>query len=295
LLAQQLRQEHPFTNTSPGGWAWTNLSGGVPDADDTAGALAAIWNVAKSDPRVRASAAAGVRWLLAVQNRDGGIPTFCRGWGALPFDRSAPDLTAHTLQAWSMWHPAVAPDLQQRISEAARHAIAYLANCQSADGSWSSLWFGNQDADDGANFTYGTSSAVTALLCELARGSSDAERCVRRGVGWLMNAQNSDGGWGGAAAGTPSSIEETGVALHALALRAVRDTSSDLADAISRGARWIIAATDEGRRTLASPIGLYFARLWYFEEMYPLIFGLRGLLGAHAALGSDHAGSLTHA
>jgi hypothetical protein len=40
-----------------------------------------------------------VRWLLDLQNGDGGIPTFCRGWGALPFDRSAPDLTAHALRA----------------------------------------------------------------------------------------------------------------------------------------------------------------------------------------------------
>ncbi|MEZ6048428.1 MAG: hypothetical protein R3C11_23220 [Planctomycetaceae bacterium] len=40
-----------------------------------------------------------MNWLLDLQNRDGGWPTFCRGWGALPFDRSAPDLTAHALRA----------------------------------------------------------------------------------------------------------------------------------------------------------------------------------------------------
>ena len=28
---------HPFTNAAPGGWGWTHLPGGVPDADDTAG------------------------------------------------------------------------------------------------------------------------------------------------------------------------------------------------------------------------------------------------------------------
>ena len=42
---------------------------------------------------------AGVRWLLDLQNRDGGWPTFCRGWGKLPFDKSSPDLTAHALRA----------------------------------------------------------------------------------------------------------------------------------------------------------------------------------------------------
>lgn len=295
LLAQQPQREHPFTHTPPGGWAWTNLTGGVPDADDTAGALRAIGNMAGSEPQVRAAAAAGVNWLLALQNRDGGIPTFCRGWGALPFDRSAPDLTAHALQAWSVWYPAVVPEVQQRIVEAARRAMVYLANCQSADGSWRPLWFGNERADHEANFTYGTSSTVAALTCDLARGSADAERCVRRGIGWLISAQNSDGGWGGAAAGTPSSIEETGVALHALASTAAREISGELADALSRGARWLMAATDEGRRTPASPIGLYFARLWYFEEMYPLIFALLGLFGVDAVLRSGHTGSLTHA
>jgi squalene-hopene/tetraprenyl-beta-curcumene cyclase len=46
LMGQQFRQEHPFTHAGPGGWAWTDLSGGVPDADDTAGALLAVWNLA---------------------------------------------------------------------------------------------------------------------------------------------------------------------------------------------------------------------------------------------------------
>src|SRR5690606_25599498 len=41
----------------------------------------------------------GVTWLLDLQNRDGGWPTFCRGWGKLPFDRSSPDITAHCMRA----------------------------------------------------------------------------------------------------------------------------------------------------------------------------------------------------
>ena len=76
----------------------------MPDADDTPGALLALLQlgtVESADARSRGIA--GVRWLLDLQNRDGGIPTFCRGWGALPFDRSSPDLTAHTLRAWSAW------------------------------------------------------------------------------------------------------------------------------------------------------------------------------------------------
>jgi squalene-hopene/tetraprenyl-beta-curcumene cyclase len=52
--------------------------------------------------------------------------------------------------------------------------------------------------------------------------------------------------------------------------------------------RWLIAATDEGRRTPPSPIGLYFARLWYFEEMYPIVFGLAGLVEMQALLDREH-------
>ena len=42
LLKQQYRKAHPYTHAAPGGWAWTDLAGGVPDADDTAGALLAL-------------------------------------------------------------------------------------------------------------------------------------------------------------------------------------------------------------------------------------------------------------
>ena len=269
LLAQQLQEEHPFTHAGAGGWAWTDLSGGVPDADDAAGALGAVWNLAASDARVKAAAAAGVLWLLAIQNSDGGIPTFCRGWGALPFDRSASDLTAHALQAWSLWRPSLAPELQTRIVEASRRALRYLTQSQGVDGSWSPLWFGNEDAAGEINFTYGTSNAVAALHCDLARGAADADRSARRGVGWLLEAQNRDGGWGGASSGTRSSIEETGIALHALAASAGPHPQADITAALSRGVDWIVEATDEGRMTPAAPIGLYFARLWYFEQMYP--------------------------
>src|SRR5207302_275898 len=42
LLAQQYKERHPYTGADPGGWAWTPLPGGVPDADDTPGAILAL-------------------------------------------------------------------------------------------------------------------------------------------------------------------------------------------------------------------------------------------------------------
>ena len=127
LLGQQYRVEHPYTHAAPGGWAWTDLPGGVPDADDTPGALLALLQLGVVDAPTRAAGQLGVRWLLGLQNRDGGIPTFCRGWGALPFDRSSPDLTAHTLRAWSAWLPQLDDALKKRVRQSIARGLRFLA------------------------------------------------------------------------------------------------------------------------------------------------------------------------
>jgi squalene-hopene/tetraprenyl-beta-curcumene cyclase len=49
LLSCQHQHRHPFTGASPGGWGWTNLSGAVPDADDTSAALLALRQSADSN------------------------------------------------------------------------------------------------------------------------------------------------------------------------------------------------------------------------------------------------------
>jgi len=53
LLGQQYQAQHPYTHAAPGGWAWTDLSGAVPDADDTAGVLIAMHNLAGPADEVR--------------------------------------------------------------------------------------------------------------------------------------------------------------------------------------------------------------------------------------------------
>jgi len=100
----QHNRRHPFTGAEPGGWGWTDLSGAVPDSDDTPGAIIAQHQLMRrvDGPRRRECQQAidrGINWLFRLQNRDGGWPTFCRGWGKLPFDRSSNDLTAHVLRA----------------------------------------------------------------------------------------------------------------------------------------------------------------------------------------------------
>jgi squalene-hopene/tetraprenyl-beta-curcumene cyclase len=302
LLAQQHCQVHRYTNAAPGGWAWTDLAGGVPDADDTAGALLALRNLGESDERSREAATLGVQWLLDLQNGDGGIPTFCRGWGTLPFDRSAPDLTAHAVRAWLAWAEDLSAALHRRIQAAIDSALGFLARAQRTDGAWIPLWFGNQFASDEENATYGTARVLPALVEAAGQTSSLSNTLARsretraalfgmmeRGIRWLLQAQNEDGGWGAHTRGQ-SSVEETALATEALARLIRAEASGELsrdapttlpADAIRSAVlsatTWLIARVETGEWRQPSPIGFYFAKLWYYERLYPLIFTVGAL------------------
>ena len=285
LLGQQYTHVHRYTGARPGGWAWTDLAGGVPDADDTAGALLALRKLGDIDSETSRAGAAGARWLMGLQNRDGGLPTFCRGWGRFAFDRSSPDITAHALAAWRAWQADVPACDARHLRRTIARAEKYLTRVQHADGSWTPLWFGNENAPQQENRTYGT-SRVLAL-----RGPVD-----HRATHWLLDAQNDDGGWGGGP-GAPSSIEETALAVDALSLAAGADGVTDenpcgqaILHAVSAGARYLIEKTNCGRMAPPAPIGLYFARLWYYEKLYPLIFAVSALGRAHRLLGDLPSG-----
>jgi squalene-hopene/tetraprenyl-beta-curcumene cyclase len=280
LLGQQYQERHPYTGADPGGWAWTPLSGGVPDADDTPGAWLALANLI---PNLSASLPK-MEWLLNLQNKDGGWPTFCRGWGKLPFDRSGNDLTAHALRALACWLKRWGrchwgkEEWRGQGNSFETHAIprglAYLASQQRSDGSWLPLWFGNQHAPDDVNPTYGT-ARVLAAYRDL--GLMDGEP-ARRGIAWLLAAQNPDGGWGGDRE-TPSSMEET-----ALAVEILLDVGPQGASAVSKGLTWLVERIEAGGLHEPTPIGFYFAKLWYFEKLYPIIFAVAALGKARRVL-----------
>jgi squalene-hopene/tetraprenyl-beta-curcumene cyclase len=276
LLKQQYKERHPYTGADPGGWAWTDLPGGVPDCDDTPGAVLALrelmvcqmiatGSVKEMLERPLAQSLAAQTWMAGLQNSDGGFPTFCSGWGTLPFDRSGSDLTAHVLRTIGEARP-----IEPKLTRSTRNrALAYLAKQQRPDGSWLPLWFGNQHAPDDINPVYGT-ARVLAAYRDL--GLKDAPEC-RRGVEYLLSVQNADGGWGGAK-DCPSSVEET-----ALAVEVLLDLANN--EATQRGVAWLVEAVESGRFREPSPIGFYFAKLWYFEKLYPLIFTVAAL--GHAA------------
>jgi squalene-hopene/tetraprenyl-beta-curcumene cyclase len=274
LLAQQTRTEHAYTGAAPGAWSWTPLPGGVPDADDTPGTLLALRSL-EPDDETRRAAAAGIKWLLDLQNRDGGMPTFCRGWGALPFDRSGADLTAHAVRAWLAWRPDMDRACQERIDGAIARAVGYLIRVQRPDGAFVPLWFGNQHAAREENPTYGTSRVLVALRALEESDAADAGAQSSAAIRWLVAAQNADGGWGGDV-GTPSTLEETSLAVAALAPWLASDFA---AEAVRRGAEWLVAAVSEA--PAASPIGFYFAKLWYYEKLYQTIFATEALERIH--------------
>lgn len=305
LLSCQHKKQHPFTGAEPGGWGWTDLSGAVPDSDDTPAALIAFRNWyeatvnsrwSKDDSpstldevrrrRVEEAVLAGCRWLVRLQNRDGGWPTFCRGWGTLPFDRSGSDLTAHAIRALNLWRPLLLsaehpPISCKRLDLAVERGWRYLEKQQQADGSWLPLWFGNQDRDQEDNPIYGTGRV---LLCYSQCGKVETD-AHRKGLKYLLANQNEDGGWGGGVSidytklGTfdgkvHSSIEETSIALDGI--MSGSGTGVDIAP-IMRGVNWLCEAIEQGHHHTSQPIGFYFAKLWYHEKMYPLVFSLSAL------------------
>lgn len=271
LLASTIRhnafkQKHYFTGAPAGGWGWSDLSGAAPDGDDTSAALVALHTLLRGKycDEVRG----GVEWLMSLQNNDGGMPTFCKGWGKLPFDRSSADISAHALLAMELWMTSLPEDLQRRCQKSISRLIAWMERHQAADGSWIPLWFGDQDAENELSPVYGTATAVEYLT----HSSNPATRpLIAKGIEYLLSAQNEDGGWGGAK-GVRSKVTLTSRALSALASVENPDMES-----IERGFDYLHEMWQADKFYREEPIGLYFARLWYSERMYNMVFTLIAL------------------
>jgi squalene-hopene/tetraprenyl-beta-curcumene cyclase len=176
--------------TPPGGWAFEFRNDFYPDVDDTAFVLMALQRVAYPDrKRLEKAVFRGLKWMLSMQNRDGGWGAFdrdndCAILTQVPFadhnamiDPSSADVTARVLEClgrfgWPSTHPVV------------KRALAYLIREQTEEGAWYGRW--------GVNYVYGTGGVLRALETV---GQTAREYC-RRGVAWLRAAQNADGGFG---------------------------------------------------------------------------------------------------
>jgi len=285
LLQQQQSEIHPYTGAAPGGWAWTDLPGGVPDADDTSAALIALFHMQKfTDPAPLTKAVhLGLSWIMDLQNRDGGVPTFCRGWGKLPFDKSCCDITAHALEALVLWELQiekkqyiVCDDIFiRKLNAASRRMVNFLKSAQDNHGAWLPLWFGHQQDIKKLNHIIGTARVVKGLHTFLLN-AQEFENVQRKAVSemvqkaeiHLVRNQKPDGGW---SAGNDSTVEET-----ALVVSALIQGTPESRNAAHKGADWLVAM-HTNNTIKSAPIGLYFSVLWYDEALYPLIWSIEAL------------------
>lgn len=197
-----------------GAWAFEYRNDWYPDNDDTVMVCKAMWRAASGvaryslsgraqpvqgarhgvpghlNQRARAAALRGIRWVLAMQNDDGGWAAFDRTkdrpWMELvPFadhnamqDPSCADITGRTLEA-------LVTCGVPREHEAVRRAVAYLRKQQREQGCWWGRW--------GCNFIYGTWQAVGGLI---SAGEDPRTPYLQQTLAWLRSIQNDDGGFG---------------------------------------------------------------------------------------------------
>jgi len=217
------------------------------------------------------------RWVLAMQNRDGGWGAFdkdndseflCR----IPFadhnamiDPSTPDLTGRVLEALARWGG-------RRGQLPVEKAIRYLRRTQQADGSWFGRW--------GVNYIYGTWQAIVGLT---AIGVPASDEMVQWGVNWLLEHQQACGGWGESAdtyeqpelcGQGPVTASQTAWALLGLLAAGLDDHP-----AVQRGIRYLLdTQSPDGSWDEQEYTGTGFPRVFYLKyHYYPIYFPLLAL------------------
>ena len=179
-------------DAAPGGWAFEFCNDFYPDVDDTAFVLMTLQKISLPDPKPLARTIdAGLKWLVSMQNKDGGWGAFDRDndrafLNQIPFadhnamlDPSSPDVTARVVEClgqfgWNMSHPRI------------QRAVAYLLREQHPDGPWFGRW--------GVNYVYGASGVLRALAAVGPSGS--VHESMKRAVDWLRSVQQQNGGFG---------------------------------------------------------------------------------------------------
>jgi sporulenol synthase len=259
-----------------GGWGFSDSNTINPDVDDATAALRAIKKRALADPAVTRAWNHGLRWVLSMQNDDGGWPAFEKntdqewlrwlpidGADAASTDPSSADLTGRTLEflgnhaGFNEQHPRV------------QKAVAWLIRHQEEDGSWYGRW--------GITYLYGTWAAVTGML---AVGVSPAHPAVQRAVQWLLKHQNADGGWGESCQSDivkkyvplgASTLSQTAWAVDMLSAVFTKPTT-----ALERGVQFLLKAGKSQDWTSSYPTGAGLPGSFYihyhsYRHIWPLL------------------------
>ncbi len=175
---------------APGGWAFEFQNVHYPDIDDTAEVVIALRR-ATADPDGDAACRRAVDWLVGMQCQDGGWAAFDADNTSelptqLPFfdfgvvtDPPTADVTAHVVEMLAAESGTPAG------REAMQRGLDWLSGHQEPDGSYWGRW--------GVNYIYGTGAVLPALI---AAGVPAQDPRVADGARWLLEHQNTDGGWG---------------------------------------------------------------------------------------------------
>lgn len=308
LLKTQHAAASKVTDAPAGGWGSSDAPGAEPNTIATAAALSALARANQVDEanrrRVERAASHGSRWLLEMQNGDGGWPTFTRDDESLPQSASGVDPTAQALRALAAWQKrwnrdATRASLTTQIAKAVARGIQFLESRHQVDGSFVPLWFGNEHHANDGNPVIGTAMVLSA--CEALQLLQS--NMAARATAWLVGAQHSDGGWGPPRApvdysdnerdvGLRSwrendtmakfcSVEETSAAVAALLPLA--ESNPAVQRSVSRGLQWLAAAVEQDAHRRPAIIGFYWAKIWYYDRLSPLAWAAGTLSRAVAA------------
>jgi squalene-hopene/tetraprenyl-beta-curcumene cyclase len=310
LLAKQITRRGDWAetvDTEPGGWCFEHANDCYPDLDDTAMALMALRGQFADPPqpvealppelrllsegaagdddaeklaameRTTAAIDRGLRWMLAMQNRDGGWGAFDRNNNRkflchVPFadhnamiDPSTPDVTGRVLESLGR--------LGYRVGDTAvDRAVDYLRGSQQPDGSWIGRW--------GVNYIYGTWRALSGMA---EVGVPTDNPAVAAGAHWLLNYQQPCGGWGE----SPDSYQKPHLrgqgpptaSQTAWALMGLLSAGYQEHPAVARGVRYLIETqNDDGTWEEREFTGTGFPLVFYLRyHYYPIYFPLMAL------------------
>jgi squalene-hopene/tetraprenyl-beta-curcumene cyclase len=304
LLRAQHTSPYALTDAPSGGWATSDAPGAPPDTRATADALIALACTRRLDSdlqrgRTARAASRGANWLLEMQNADGGWPTHSRD-DSHPLGGSGIDPTAKVLRALGAWRQIWRADARRHlqseqssfalpslVDSAIERAVNYLVTQQLEDGSFVPLWFGNEHQRDEQNPVLGTAQVLSACA-DLQRLDTDM---AKRAATWLLVAQHTAGGWGpprvpvdysggekvsnvrswreNEALAKFCTVEETSAAIDALLPLVASNSATERS--ISRGLNWLINAIEQDAHREPAILSFYFWRIWYYEQLYPLV------------------------
>ena len=290
LLEREVRRPGDWSRANrglePGGWCFEYRNGFYPDVDDTAMVLMALARTGHAKQvSARQAAQRGLRWLLGMQNADGGWAAFDRNINRrllekVPFadhnamlDPSCPDITARVLEALGYY--CHRPDMQH-----VGRALAFIERNQEENGSWRGRW--------GVNYIYGTWQVLVGLK---SIGYDMTAPLALRAVAWLKSVQQPDGAWGEscrsyddpswAGRGEPTA-SQTAWAL--LGLIAAGESASP---EVRAGIEWLLASQQEDGGWSEEPFtGTGFPKVFYLKyHLYSVYFPLMAIARYQAAMG----------